>query len=117
MPRQPTPTENRLNNISTYLNPAIILLREINDAFHNPFIQPIINTTLALITAVQVMCCCLVASIAHGLQNVKRNKDECVRLMENIHRVLYAIVNLYIRSETAGSLPPSVLDRIGSFNG
>ncbi|KAJ7903111.1 P-loop containing nucleoside triphosphate hydrolase protein, partial [Mycena leptocephala] len=102
MPRQPTPTENRLNNISTYLNPAIILLREINDAFHNPFIQPIINTTLALITAVQ---------------NVKRNKDECVRLTENIHRVLYAIVNLHIRSETAGSLPPSVLDRIGSFNG
>jgi hypothetical protein len=35
--------------------------------------------------------------------------------MENIHQVLYAIINLYIRSETAGSLPPAMLDNIGKF--
>ncbi|KAJ7730924.1 hypothetical protein B0H14DRAFT_3616658, partial [Mycena olivaceomarginata] len=35
--------------------------------------------------------------------------------MENIHQVLYTIVNLYMKSETTGSLPPSVVDHIGKF--
>jgi hypothetical protein len=62
MPRQLTLTEIRLNNITTYLNPTITLLKEINDAFQTPFIQPIVNTTLSLITAIQVMnllSCCI----------------------------------------------------------
>jgi hypothetical protein len=50
-----------------------------------------------------------------GVQNVQRNRDECVQLMENIHQVLYAIVDLHIKSETAGSLHPSILDHIGQF--
>jgi hypothetical protein len=35
--------------------------------------------------------------------------------MENISQVLYAIINLHIRGETVGSLPPSMLDNIGKF--
>ncbi|KAJ7794745.1 hypothetical protein B0H13DRAFT_2298661, partial [Mycena leptocephala] len=52
---------------------------------------------------------------AIALISVKRNKDECIGFMENVHRVLCAIVNLHVRSETAGSLSPSILDHIGSF--
>ncbi|KAJ7887535.1 hypothetical protein B0H14DRAFT_2498178 [Mycena olivaceomarginata] len=37
--------------------------------------------------------------------------------MENIHPVLYAIINLYLKSETAGSLDPAVLGHIGNFMG
>ncbi|KAJ7368844.1 hypothetical protein DFH08DRAFT_762954 [Mycena albidolilacea] len=37
--------------------------------------------------------------------------------MENIHQVLYAIINLYLESETAGSLDPAMLDHIGKFMG
>jgi hypothetical protein len=48
-------------------------------------------------------------------QNVKWNKNECTHLMENISQVLYAIINLHIRGETVGSLPPSMLDNIGKF--
>jgi hypothetical protein len=54
MARQLTLTEIRLNNITAYLTPTITLLKEINHAFHTPFIQPIINTSLSLITKVQV---------------------------------------------------------------
>jgi hypothetical protein len=54
MARQLTPTEIRLNNITAYLTLTITLLKEINHAFHTPFIQPIINTSLSLITKVQV---------------------------------------------------------------
>jgi hypothetical protein len=35
--------------------------------------------------------------------------------MENIHQVLYTIINLYMKSEAAGSLHPLVLDHIGKF--
>jgi hypothetical protein len=35
--------------------------------------------------------------------------------MENIHPVLYAIINLYLKPETVGSLAPAVLDNIGRF--
>jgi hypothetical protein len=35
--------------------------------------------------------------------------------MENIHQILYAIVNLHIRSETAGSVHLATLDHIGKF--
>lgn len=119
MPRQLARTEIRLNNITAYLTLTMTLLEEINDAFHTPFIEPIVNTSLSLITTIQVQerIYFLGASIfyAYGPQSVKRNKDECVGLMENVHRVLCAIVTLHIRSETAGSLSPSILHHIGSF--
>jgi hypothetical protein len=46
---------------------------------------------------------------------VKRHKDECIHLMERIHQIVYAIVDLHIHSETAGSLHPVILDHIGRF--
>ncbi|KAJ7866488.1 hypothetical protein B0H13DRAFT_2670743 [Mycena leptocephala] len=100
MPRQPTVTEIRLDNITNSLTPALALIKDLNDAFGPPFFQPISNITLSLMSAVQ---------------NVKRNKNECVQLLENIHHILYAIVNLHIKSETVGSLPPSMLGHIGGF--
>ncbi|KAJ7805390.1 hypothetical protein B0H14DRAFT_3153446 [Mycena olivaceomarginata] len=49
------------------------------------------------------------------VQNVKRNKDECAQLMENIHPVLYAIINLHLKAETVESLSPETLYNIGKF--
>ncbi|KAJ7719374.1 hypothetical protein B0H14DRAFT_3170647, partial [Mycena olivaceomarginata] len=100
MPRQSTVTEIRLNNIKGCLTPALTLLKELNDAFGPPFIQTIINTIESLIDMVQ---------------NVKWNKDECAQLMENIHPVLYAIINLHLKAETVESLSPAMLDNIGKF--
>ncbi|KAJ7819424.1 hypothetical protein B0H13DRAFT_1921785 [Mycena leptocephala] len=100
MPRQNTGADTRLSNITGYLTPALTLLDELNDAFGSSFVQPITKTTLSLIMLVQ---------------NAQRNRDECIQLTENIHNVLYAIINLHIRSETAGSVHPSILDHIGNF--
>ncbi|KAJ7800472.1 hypothetical protein B0H14DRAFT_2616181 [Mycena olivaceomarginata] len=88
MPRQP---KIDLVNITTYLAPAVTLLTELNDAFGPPFVQPIANTIQGLMKMVQ--------------------------LMENIPEVLYTIVDLHLRSETVGSLPPAMLDNIGKFLG
>ncbi|KAJ7838033.1 hypothetical protein B0H14DRAFT_3141268 [Mycena olivaceomarginata] len=100
MPRQSTVTEIRLNNIKGCLTPALTLLKELNDAFGPPFIQPIANTIECLIDMVQ---------------NVKRNKDECAQLVENIHPVLYTIINLHLKAETVESLSPEMLNNIGKF--
>lgn len=48
-------------------------------------------------------------------QNVKRNKQDCVELVENIHQLLYAIVNLHTKSDTLGSLSPAILHHMGNF--
>ncbi|KAJ7028894.1 hypothetical protein C8F04DRAFT_1265460 [Mycena alexandri] len=100
MPRQDTTTEARIHSLIAYLTPAVTLLDNLNDAFGPPFIQPIVKTVEALIA---------------GLQNVKRNKDECFQLVEGIHQVLYPIIDLHLKSETAGSLPPAVVDQIAQF--
>ncbi|KAJ7083751.1 P-loop containing nucleoside triphosphate hydrolase protein [Mycena epipterygia] len=100
MPHQPTVADIRLNGIIACLNPTVTLLNELTDAFGTPFIRAISSTTLSLIIAVQ---------------NVKRNKDECVQLMQNIYGILYAIIDLHIKSEITGNLPPVTLNQIGNF--
>jgi hypothetical protein len=55
MPRQPTATEIRLDHITACLTPALMLLKELNDAFGPPFIQPISSTIQTLLNAVQVI--------------------------------------------------------------
>jgi hypothetical protein len=54
MPRQFTLTEIRVTNIVEYLDPALTLLKELNDAFGPPFIQPIAITIESLISIAQV---------------------------------------------------------------
>jgi hypothetical protein len=54
MPRQSTLTEIRVTNIVQCLTPALTLLKELNDAFGPPFIQPIANTIESLISMTQV---------------------------------------------------------------
>jgi hypothetical protein len=55
MPRQPSVTEIRLENITACLAPAVTLLNELNDAFGPSFVQAISNTVQSLISAVQVI--------------------------------------------------------------
>ncbi|KAJ7146634.1 hypothetical protein C8R44DRAFT_845700 [Mycena epipterygia] len=47
--------------------------------------------------------------------NVKKNKEECTQLMENIHELLYAVVNLHVKSGMGSSLPPATLSAFGEL--
>ncbi|KAF7351914.1 hypothetical protein MVEN_01153200 [Mycena venus] len=60
----------------------------------------IVNTVTSLITAVQT---------------VKRNKEECIRFMEDINCSIYGIVQLHLKSETLGILSPGVLHHMAKF--
>jgi hypothetical protein len=54
--------------------------------------------------------------ISHlNFQNVKRNKEECIQLMESVQQIVHAIIHLVIKSETVGSLPPARLFHVGKF--
>ncbi|KAJ7702553.1 P-loop containing nucleoside triphosphate hydrolase protein, partial [Mycena olivaceomarginata] len=90
----------RLNSVVASLRLAVPLLNELNNAFGAFSLHAISETILSLIAV---------------LQNVKKNKVECIQLVENIHQVLYAIINLHIKLDTPGSLPPSMLYHVGKF--
>ncbi|KAF7351523.1 ATPase-AAA-core domain-containing protein [Mycena sanguinolenta] len=100
MPRQPTVPEIRLNDTVTCLEPAVSLLNDLHDALGTPFVPAISTITLSLIIAVR---------------NAKQNKAECTELLESIAQILYAIVNLHIKSETTGSIAPAMLHHVGKF--
>ncbi|KAJ6470389.1 hypothetical protein C8R45DRAFT_937301 [Mycena sanguinolenta] len=100
MPRQPTVTKIRLENLTACLTSAVTLLNELNDSFSPSFVQPISNT---------------VASLLKLVQNVKQNRKECAELLENVYQVLFAIIDLHIKSEAAGSLSPVMTEHVGRF--
>ncbi|KAJ6452118.1 hypothetical protein C8R45DRAFT_1083548 [Mycena sanguinolenta] len=100
MPHQPTAIEIQLKNLAECLTLALEMLNELNSAFAPPFVQPISST---------------VASLVKLIQNVKQNRKECAQLLENIHQVLYAIIELHIRSEVTGSLSPEMTEQVGTF--
>ncbi|KAJ7811484.1 hypothetical protein B0H14DRAFT_2859997 [Mycena olivaceomarginata] len=100
MPRQSTVPEVFANHIIASMKAVIPLLDELHDGFGPPFVQAISHTTVALITA---------------LQNVKKSKAQCFQLTENIHGVIYAIVDLYMHRETPGTLPPATMKHVAKF--
>ncbi|KAJ6475465.1 hypothetical protein C8R45DRAFT_1102750 [Mycena sanguinolenta] len=87
MPRQSTMMKVRAESLAAYLT-LVAVLNDLNEAFAPPFVQAISKTTESLINL---------------LQTVKQNKKECVQLVENTFEVLYAIVNLHIKSEAPGA--------------
>ncbi|KAJ7463164.1 hypothetical protein FB451DRAFT_1493879 [Mycena latifolia] len=93
-------TEFRLKNTVACLPPVIALLNELSDTFGTPFVPAITNTTLSLISAVQ---------------NVRKNKEDCIRLLDDIYHLLCSIVNLHLKSEPRGDLPPATLQHVGKF--
>ncbi|KAF7358550.1 hypothetical protein MVEN_00906300 [Mycena venus] len=92
--------EARANNITASLKLATTLMEDLQDALGTTSLQAISQTTKSLVTV---------------LQNAKKNKLECIQLLEDTHVVLYAIVNVHLKSDIPGSLPPSMLDHIGNF--
>ena len=114
MPHPPTVTEIRTNNIVTALRLASKLVDELNDALGTSSLQAIHNPVIGCCTAGEKFCHQFYL-YNMGFQNVKKNRVECIQLLEDIHGVLYAIINLHLKSDTPGSLAPSMLDHIGNF--
>jgi hypothetical protein len=46
---------------------------------------------------------------------MRSNKDEGIQMMEDIHRVLCAIISLYTATQNDGILPPTMMYDIAKF--
>ncbi|KAJ7466315.1 hypothetical protein FB451DRAFT_1485055, partial [Mycena latifolia] len=100
MSRQLSVAEIHLTNTIACLTPAVPLLNQLSDAFGTPFMPTISDTILSFITTVQ---------------NVKKNKEDCIKLLENVYQLLCGIINLHLKSEAKGNLPPATLKHVGKF--
>ncbi|KAJ7469068.1 hypothetical protein FB451DRAFT_1177064 [Mycena latifolia] len=98
MPPQLSVTEIRLKSLIDYLTIAVSTLQDFSDVSSTPFLKAISSTTASLLTS-----------------SIRRNKEECARLLDHVHTVLYAIIALHINSESGGVLPPETLDHVGKF--
>ncbi|KAJ7887227.1 hypothetical protein B0H14DRAFT_3724876 [Mycena olivaceomarginata] len=85
----PTVTQNRLDNVVIGLTMTTNTLQIIADSIKTPFLGAIINTTQAVLKNIQ--------------------------LLEQIHKLLNAIMILHIKSDAGGEMPIEVLDHIGKF--
>ncbi|KAJ6616731.1 hypothetical protein B0H10DRAFT_1948895 [Mycena sp. CBHHK59/15] len=90
----------RLQNLIQYVTLAASTANEIASAAKVPFLRS---------TAV------LSLSILECVQAVKSNKEACIRMTEEIHEILCAIISLYSMSEIDGVLPPVLLHDIAKF--
>ncbi|KAJ7752367.1 hypothetical protein B0H16DRAFT_1419058, partial [Mycena metata] len=92
--------KSRFSDISTCLNITRGTLELLADTLQISGLEAILNTT---------------DSLTKLAETIKQNKDVCNKLMEETHQLLSAIVRVYIKSDTRGELPPSVLNHIAKF--
>ncbi|KAJ7624276.1 P-loop containing nucleoside triphosphate hydrolase protein [Mycena polygramma] len=100
MPPQPSVSQIRLNNITKCLAGTATSLEVLASGLKEPSLEVISNTTKSLLI---------------NLETVKQNKDECIQLLEQTHKLLDAVLVTHIKSDTGAYLPPSVLNHIGKF--
>ncbi|KAJ7812802.1 hypothetical protein B0H14DRAFT_3150214 [Mycena olivaceomarginata] len=93
-------TQNRLENVVICLAMTTNTLQIIADSMKTPFLGAIINTTQAVMKMIQT---------------VSKHKDDCVQLLEQIHKLLNAIMILHIKSDAGGEMPIEVLYHVGKF--
>ncbi|KAJ7894438.1 hypothetical protein B0H14DRAFT_3125580 [Mycena olivaceomarginata] len=85
----PIVTKNRLENMVACLTMTTNSLQIIADSMKTPFLGAIIHTAQAVLKNIQ--------------------------LLEQIHKLLYAIMILHIKSDTGGEMPIEVLNHFGKF--
>ncbi|KAJ7457742.1 hypothetical protein FB451DRAFT_1183060 [Mycena latifolia] len=100
MPFQANAAQIRFNHVATALNAAVTTLGTLSEGLKASSLEPILNVMQALLMAVQT---------------VKRHQDDCAQMLEQIHKLLYAIIHVHIKSDTGGELPPPVLNHLGKF--
>ncbi|KAJ6600432.1 hypothetical protein DFH09DRAFT_595284 [Mycena vulgaris] len=97
---QPTVTQIRFNNILACLSAAVTTFKVVADSLKTPFLGPISNTMESLLNSVQA---------------IKKRKNDCITMLEQIHELLYAIIHLHMNSDTGPELPPNMLGNLGKF--
>ncbi|KAJ6580568.1 hypothetical protein DFH09DRAFT_1309885 [Mycena vulgaris] len=117
MPPRPTITQLRFINIVACLGGAVNTLEVISKSLETPFLQVMSSTIRSLLTAVQASSYNNTThlGLTQLLQSVKKNKDDCTRMLEQVYELINAIIRLHITSEPAGELAPQILSELARF--
>jgi hypothetical protein len=116
MPLQPSVTQIRLDNIVISLNAAVTTVEVISKGLKTPFLGPIVATLWSLLSVAQVILPIHIPrKLTESHQMIKRSKSVCVKMLEQIHQLLYAIMQLHLTSNTVGELTPKMLNNLGQF--
>ncbi|KAJ7108402.1 hypothetical protein C8R43DRAFT_1243567 [Mycena crocata] len=100
MPHSSSAVKTRLEGTIACLTPALEVLNELHDTSGLPF-APVIASTLA--------------SLIVKLQTARRNTEECLKLTQNIHELIYGIIAMHVKSEAGGMLSPTTLYDLAKF--
>ncbi|KAF7365512.1 CTLH domain-containing protein [Mycena venus] len=93
-----SPHSLNTHDLINYTRVGATTLRDISDSFSIPFLSSVAGIILWILETVQT---------------VKSNKERCFRMIERIHQIMCAIIN--ISFTTKHGLSPKVLDIIGVF--
>ncbi|KAF8217341.1 hypothetical protein K438DRAFT_1954196 [Mycena galopus ATCC 62051] len=88
------------DHILSYLEPTITTLQALASGFTSPILAVIANTSQSLLQCVR---------------EVKRNKAECVRLLEAVCLIIHALIQFRVEGGVEGKLSTSMLTLMGNF--
>jgi hypothetical protein len=109
-------TQIRLENITTCLNAAVTTVEVVSKELNTPFLAPIVSTMWSLLSTVQVYFSHSgTLKLTNTHKKIKKNKDACTEMLEQIHQLLYGIIQVHITSNTGGELTPKMLNNLGQF--
>ncbi|KAJ7500087.1 hypothetical protein FB451DRAFT_1207445 [Mycena latifolia] len=102
MPPPTNPQKNKGERTSILQKAAIAAgaLRDVSSSSHVPFLQAISGVSFAIFSLVQ---------------SFKAQKQEYLQLVEQIHDLLWVVIDLSVSSEATLLLPSSVLHTVGNF--
>ncbi|KAJ6538063.1 hypothetical protein B0H19DRAFT_1079138 [Mycena capillaripes] len=100
MPAPPSVPVTAMSNITACLTISRNTLELLARSLNSPFLTALSNTAESLLKNVQL---------------IKKNKRDCIQLLQQAQELLDAVITAHIASNTAGELPPDVLSRIGKF--
>ena len=116
MPVHFTIAQIRLDNIKTGLNAAVTTVDVISRGLKTPFLESIVNTMWSLLSAVEVIFSPSgTPELTNPHKKIKKNKVLCTEMLEQIHKLLYAIIQVHMTSDTGGELTPKMLKNLGQF--
>jgi hypothetical protein len=116
MPTYSSVTQIRLDNIKTCLDAGVTTLEIVSKNLGTPFLEPIVNTVRSLLDVVQVGCGHSgTLKLINTPQKIKHNKDVCTEMLEQTHKLLYAVIQVHLNSDTSSELTPKMLDNMGQF--
>ncbi|KAJ7112049.1 hypothetical protein C8R43DRAFT_961887 [Mycena crocata] len=98
MPQQSTSVRIRSETLIVGLTGAVETLQVLAESLNIPFLKPVAVTADSLLSLVPTL---------------RRNKKDCLVLVEQAYQLICAIISFHIKPEIGHDLPPSTLNHLG----